>query len=728
MEKQTKQIEQTLSVPSVWALAMGSSVGWGVFIMSGTTFLPIAGPLGSLIGMLIGIVIMIIISANYSFMIERIPESGGTYAFARTVFGYDHGFLVGWFLALAYISMLWANATALQLFSRILLNDLLEFGFHYTVAGFEVYFGEIAAISALVILFAWICSRHRKIAAGLITAFAVCLVVCILILCFAAAPSITMRPAFSEGEPALFQIIKIVCLTPWAFIGFESVSHTAPEYRFPTRKSFPVMAVSLVTSGLLYILLTLLSSSAVPAHINSWKEYALLITELNHFNRVPSFAASYAAMGNNGLILISIAVLCAVFTSFIGMFTASSRLYLAMAEDGILPEWFSRRNDQEVPVNAILACAVVSCLILFLGRTAIEWVVDITTMGCAIAYGYTSLSAYRIAGMENRKLIRFTGLLGIILSVWFGFNFMFPSVMSAGALAPETYLILTIWLVIGFLFFRSILMHDTSHKFGNSIIVWLFFMILAYGASYNWIRESTASASHTAVNNLSVYYASHWGIQTPSEIEYLNSQLEQINRALNLSSLLQLATMVATIIIFFNVYTILHRREQDAAQKLGTATDSLHRDPLTGVKSKYAHTEKRKQLIHRIRSGDTKPFAIVVCDLNGLKQINDKYGHATGDRYIQNGASIICKIFKHSPVYRIGGDEFVVLLEGDDYENRTELLESLAGRIEENIKNNDVVLAWGMSEFNPETDRDSDSVFVRADQAMYRKKQELKQS
>ena len=110
----------------------------------------------------------------------------------------------------------------------------------------------------------------------------------------------------------------------------------------------------------------------------------------------------------------------------IGMLVASSRLYAAMAEDGILSKWFAYRNQEGNPSNAILFCAVISCIILVLGRTAIEWVVDITTLGGAIAYGLTSFSAYRIAVQRGDQKERIFGLLGILVSVWFGFTFMFP--------------------------------------------------------------------------------------------------------------------------------------------------------------------------------------------------------------------------------------------------------------------------------------------------------------
>ena len=86
------------------------------------------------------------------------------------------------------------------------------------------------------------------------------------------------------------------------------------------------------------------------------------------------------------------------------------------------------------------------------------------------------------------------------------------------------------------------------------------------------------------------------------------------------------------------------------------------------------------------------------------------------------------RIYKHSPVFRIGGDEFVVLLERDDYENRDSLLGTFNQTIDENQKTGKVVISCGMAVYNPEEDRDYNDVFSRADQLMYDRKNQLKSS
>ena len=120
-----------LSPLAAWALAFGCAVGWGSFVMPGTTFLPSAGPLGSVLGLLIGAALMAIIGINYYQLMKRHPDAGGAYAYAKEIYGFDHGFICAWMLILTYIAIIWANSTALCLLVRYLFGDFFCFGFSY---------------------------------------------------------------------------------------------------------------------------------------------------------------------------------------------------------------------------------------------------------------------------------------------------------------------------------------------------------------------------------------------------------------------------------------------------------------------------------------------------------------------------------------------------------------------------------------------------------------------
>ena len=168
------------------------------------------------------------------------------------------------------------------------------------------------------------------------------------------------------------------------------------------------------------------------------------------------------------------------------------------------------------------------------------------------------------------------------------------------------------------------------------------------------------------------------------------------------------------------------RREQEYARSLNEAEVKANLDELTGIKNKHAYASLEERLNERIRHNRHINFAVGVFDLNGLKQVNDTYGHQEGDRFIKKGCEIICRIFKHSPVFRVGGDEFAVIAQGYDYLN----IDSLMLRLrKQNIKNQirkDVVIAGGFSRYMG-GEKVAD-VYKRADEEMYKNKKELKRA
>ena len=160
--------------------------------------------------------------------------------------------------------------------------------------------------------------------------------------------------------------------------------------------------------------------------------------------------------------------------------------------------------------------------------------------------------------------------------------------------------------------------------------------------------------------------------------------------------------------------------------KYGSVKQLAYRDALTNVKNNNAYTEAKDSLDIRIHDEVLEELGIAVFDVNDLKLVNDTMGHDEGDRYLREACSMICNVFKHSPVYRVGGDEFVVLLEGEDYQNREMLMEEFDKKVEENLQNGGAVVSGGMDVFVPGDDFGFDSVFRRADARMYERKTQLK--
>ncbi len=172
------------------------------------------------------------------------------------------------------------------------------------------------------------------------------------------------------------------------------------------------------------------------------------------------------------------------------------------------------------------------------------------------------------------------------------------------------------------------------------------------------------------------------------------------------------------------------RKEREHLRALNTEKELARRDELTGTRNKTAFTELEQSIQENIDRGEEiLPFAIVVCDLNDLKKVNDTEGHQAGDEYIRSSARLLCNIFDHSPVFRIGGDEFAIFLQGDDYDTRKELFERLRSEVRYDIEaGSSPVIAAGMAEYEPDSDMGFSAIFECADRRMYEDKKELKNS
>ena len=173
-------------------------------------------------------------------------------------------------------------------------------------------------------------------------------------------------------------------------------------------------------------------------------------------------------------------------------------------------------------------------------------------------------------------------------------------------------------------------------------------------------------------------------------------------------------------------YRQLSRQKLEQEMETSRALRSMaNTDSLTGVRNKHAYTESEAALNRQIQAGELEKLAVVVGDINGLKFINDTQGHAAGDQLIKDACALICEYFKHGAVYRIGGDEFVVLLQGKGYDMLQETVRDLNRKVEENIEKHEVVVSIGCSVLEP-GDQQLRDVFERADQMMYERKKELK--
>ena len=463
--KLRRRLRRKLTLFSAWSLAFGCVIGWGSFVMPGTTFLPKAGTLGTLIAMEISAFMMLVISYNYAYMIRKFPVSGGQFIYAGRAFGKVHGFICAWFLSLSYICIIPLNATGLALIFRAVSGDLLQFGFHYIFAGYDIYLGEILLSVSVLLVFAYIGTYSINIT-GRIQAFLVLLLLLGVLILLAGgvispeSSSKNLMPFFSPEGNVLSQIIAIVVIGPFAFVGFDIVPQLSEESDFSQDRAKTIMDTSILCGCFVYIALSLVAASVVPEGYSVWPEYVNDLDTLKGIESIPVFYSAREYFGDSGILIVVIAALSAMLTGVLGFYTATSRLLYSMAREKMIPSYFRKLNDRGSPVKAILFCMSISLLAPFIGRNALSWAVNMSSVGAAISFGYTSLAAMKFSRIEGRMDIMIFGVLGFILSMIFTLLLLVPIPSLDCSLDLPSYILLILWSVLGAEFFsRSQIMN-----------------------------------------------------------------------------------------------------------------------------------------------------------------------------------------------------------------------------------------------------------------------------
>ena len=452
------QLNRHLSPLHVWSLAFGCIIGWGAFMMPGTTFLPTAGTLGTTLAMVIGALVMVVISLSYSYMVSRHPKAGGEFVFARACFGRHHAFVCGWFLALAYLANVPMNCTALGLMTRKLFFGVFQFGRLYQIAGYDIWAGEILLSLTVLSVIAFLSVKGvRKsgisqtiMAFGLATAFVIIVVSAI----FSPVTSWSNLAPFWGPEVSGVAlnnsqiwrgILAIVAVAPWAYVGFETIPQAVEEFNFSVRKVNGIMIGAIAFGCAVYSCNNLVTAAASP----DWQDFIA-----RHDWAVG--AAVEALMGKPGLVVLGVAISCAILTGILGFLTATSRLLMSMAREGFIPEFFGVVSSRwRTPARATVFCFALSAVGPFFGRTALGWFVDMSAVGAAAGFAYACTSALKTASGESvnggNAAIKILSALGLVLSLCFVVLLLVPGL--PGCLNGPGYVMLGVWIAMGMIFY-----------------------------------------------------------------------------------------------------------------------------------------------------------------------------------------------------------------------------------------------------------------------------------
>jgi len=439
--KNSVHLKQDLRAIDVFGLALGCIIGWGCFVLPGNQFLAKAGPLGMALGMSVGAGLVAVISLCYGYMIRKIPMTGGEFTYGYSVLGKKIGFIAGWALVLVYWAAIPMNATAIGMIGRYLFPGILQRGLLYTVAGWEVYAGEVIFASFFVILFAYINIKGVKTAGWVQSATTIALVGAILIITVAtliSGPDFSnLQPGFVPGKAPFACIFAITAMAPWAFMGFGCIPQAASEYSFSPRKAMWLLLAAVVIATGLYICINTVTAIYMP-----WTEM---------LENKPFWATGTAIetiMGKPGLVIVGIAMFSAVLSSMNGSYLAASRVMYSMAKMDALPEWFGELDEKYcTPKHGIIFVAVLALIAPWFGREVLGWIVDMTSFGGDIAFGITCIATTIIAFREKDILYTVIGILGTLCSMFFLGLLIIPG--APGFLSIQAASVLVVWMIGG---------------------------------------------------------------------------------------------------------------------------------------------------------------------------------------------------------------------------------------------------------------------------------------
>ena len=280
---------------------------------------------------------------------------------------------------------------------------------------------------------------------------------------------------------------------------------------------------------------------------------------LEGIRAVPAFYAAERYLGRAGVTLLMLSLFGVIVTSLIGNLLALSRLLYAAGRDGDAPRALAALDKNGVPCKAVYAVVAVSLLIPFLGRTAIGWIVDVTTLGATLIYGLISHAVYRQARADGLRAESCTGLAGLLLMLVFLLLLLIPGLLPFDAMETESYILFIVWALLGLAYYRQLTRRDQDSGHGQSVVVWIILMMLVLFASMMWVTRKTETAANEAVERIFEYHQSHPDHDSDAagaeeRTHFLREQAKQISSTNTLYSLVSLGLFLLSTTIMLNNY------------------------------------------------------------------------------------------------------------------------------------------------------------------------------
>lgn len=429
---------KTLSRIDVFSLVLGSIIGWGSFTLPATRFLPQSGIINMAIGLALGGLVVIVIQNSYHIMLEHHGEDGGEFSYTYETMGKRHGFIVGWSLALCYISLVPLNATAFSMILSKVLDINTQYGYLYTVGTYPVYISEILISSAILLLFARINIKGLKVSSfvqNILVFFLVVNILAIFLFYLIKVDSSTLQTNYIQNYKFdMTQIFKVFAIAPFTFVGFDVIPQVTTNLNFNKSKATMVAILSIIIGITLYVVLNVIT--AFDFHTfqttSDW----------------PLASSIFKNMGNIGKMMLLLAVIGAVVGGINGFMISSSKLVSSLGEYRLLNKKYASYNQAGANQKSIIFVLIVSLIAPWFGREVISYIVDMSSLLAAIAYMYVCYIGIRKSNTRKERMLAY---LGTLFSAGFIALLLVP--FSPAFLSEMPFLFLIVWWIIGFIYY-----------------------------------------------------------------------------------------------------------------------------------------------------------------------------------------------------------------------------------------------------------------------------------
>ncbi len=309
-----------------------------------------------------------------------------------------------------------------------------------------------------------------------------------LIIAVSLLPNVRLSALFSsfdtQNASPLMSITTIIILAPWTFVGFEVISLETAHSSFPVRKAGKLITVAILLGTGIYITLALSATAAQPDNLGSWQDYMSRLDRYEGIASIPTFFASQTILGKAGIWVIGITAASAVLSSVIGLYRASARILMNMAEDRILTQKFRSSSF------CFFFLMILSMIVCLFGRTALTWFVDLSSFGAIIGFGYASLAVHQLSQTHSKTSEKISSTPGIIISVCFCIAQLVPGISLIQTMKAESYLVLALWCLLGFAFYWRTMQQETLDHGGNeNTTIAALFLLLIFSALIWYVKR-----------------------------------------------------------------------------------------------------------------------------------------------------------------------------------------------------------------------------------------------